>query len=98
MLGKNGYQIRFQQEKSYQSDEFFFSEFEKVSKMQARDILNKIPTNHLTQKSLLVEAPLTSSRNYHGGVRPPTIHREIQIQSYLKKIPGASKIKSIPKS
>ena len=35
MQGKNGLDIRNQQEKSYQNDELLFLGFEKVKKMQA---------------------------------------------------------------
>ena len=35
MQGKNGLDIRKQQEKSYQNDDLFFLGFDKVKKMQA---------------------------------------------------------------
>ena len=35
MRGKNGLDIRNQQEKTYQKDELFFMGFEKVEKMEA---------------------------------------------------------------
>ena len=44
MQGKNGLDIRNQQEKSYQNDELFFSGFEKVKKMQA-SVINDIEMN-----------------------------------------------------
>ena len=40
MLGKNGFHIRIQHEKSYQNDEVFFLGFEKVLKVQASAINN----------------------------------------------------------
>ena len=41
-MGKNGLHIRIQQEKSYQNDELLFLGFEKVLKMQASVIDNKL--------------------------------------------------------
>ena len=39
MLGKNGFHIRIQQEKSYQNDELFFLGFEKVLKLQGSVVM-----------------------------------------------------------
>ena len=39
VLGKAGLHIRNQQEKSYQNDELFFLEYEKVLRMQTRVFL-----------------------------------------------------------
>ena len=45
MPGKNGLDIRNQQEKSYQNEELFFLGFEKVRSMQASEVIDQIIYN-----------------------------------------------------